>query len=117
MSIQILHYEFLGPVALDQWGPPMEKVVYVMLSRNKDQFRPVYAGVCEKTDDKAFFVSNPAFKCWVSLAGSDRNLYLAILPLFDSGPDKRKYVLEKIVSSIKPPCNGEASGGQADQQP
>lgn len=115
MSIQILHYEFLGPVALDEWGPPMEKVVYVILSRNKDQFRLVYADVCEKTDDLSFFVSNPAFKCWVSLAGSDRNLYLAILPLFESSPGKREYVLDRIVSSLKPPCNAKAGTSDSNR--
>lgn len=105
MTIQILHYEFLGPVALSQWGPPMEKVVYVILSRNRDQFHPVYAGLCEQTDEVSFFVSNPSFKCWMELAGSEDNLYLAILPLFDADPGERRHILGKIVSALKMPCN------------
>ena len=62
MSIQILQYEFLGPIRLDEWGPPMEKVVYLILSRVKDSFNIVYVGDCEKTEEKNFFVNNPNFK-------------------------------------------------------
>ena len=31
LSIQILQYEFLGPIPLDEWGPPMEKLVLLDL--------------------------------------------------------------------------------------
>ena len=105
MSIQILQYEFLGPVNLDQWGPPMEKVVYLILGRDKDSFRIVYAGECEKTDEKAFFIDNSNFKCWVKQASSEKSLYLAILPLFDAAKEQRMHILEKIIAHYKPPCN------------
>ena len=36
MSIQILQYEFLGPIKLSEWGPPMDRVVYIIFSKNKD---------------------------------------------------------------------------------
>lgn len=107
MSIQILQYEFLGPVSLDEWGPPMEKVVYLILGRDKDSFRILYAGDCEKTDEKSFFVDNRAFKCWVSKAGSEKSLYLAILPLFEDPPTWRTYILKKIIAHYKPECNDE----------
>ena len=58
LSIQILQYEFLGPIPLDEWGPPMEKLVFLILSRDKDKFNIVYVGDCEKTDDKSFFVQH-----------------------------------------------------------
>ena len=106
MSIQILHYEFLGPVRMSEWGPPMEKVVYAVLAREKDRFHFVYAGVCEHTGDKSFFVSNDLFKCWMERAGSEQNLYLAILPMFESAPSERQFVLDRIIHSAKPPCNG-----------
>lgn len=104
--IQILHYEFLGPVPLSEWGPPMEKVVYVVLSRNKDRFHPVYAGVCERTEDASYFVSNDSFSCWLKQSGSEANTYLAILPMFEGSAEERQYVLDKILHSMKPPCNG-----------
>ena len=53
------------------------------MSRDKDRFNIVYAGDCEKTDDKSFFVQHSGFKCWVVKSGSEKSLYLAILPLFD----------------------------------
>lgn len=105
MSIQILQYEFLGPIRLDEWGPPMEKVVYLILSRVKDSFNIVYVGDCEKTEEKDFFVSNPNFKCWIKTAGSENSLYLAILPMFESNQNTRKAVINKILQRYNPACN------------
>jgi len=105
LSIQILQYEFLGPIALNEWGPPMEKLVYLILSRDKDKFNILYVGDCEKTDEKSFFVQHPNFKCWVKHSGSEKSLFLAILPLFESSDIHRKNVLNKIMTHYKPPCN------------
>jgi len=105
LSIQILQYEFLGPIALNEWGPPMEKLVYLILSRDKDKFNILYVGDCEKTDEKSFFVQHPNFKCWVKHSGSEQSLFLAILPLFESSDIHRKNVLNKIMTHYKPPCN------------
>jgi hypothetical protein len=105
LSIQILQYEFLGPIPLDEWGPPMGKLVYLILSKDQDKFNILYVGDCEKTDDKSFFVQNPDFKCWVQKSGSEKSLYLAILPLFESSKEGRQSVLNKIFSCYIPPCN------------
>lgn len=105
MTIQLLHYEFLGPVALDNWGPPMEKVVYAILAREEDLFHLAYIDVCENTDEPSFFVSNTTFKCWIDKAGSEKNLYLAILPMFDSDTKGRRHVYDSLVSALNPPCN------------
>lgn len=105
MSIQILQYEFLGPIPLDDWGPPMEKLVYLILSRDKDKFNIIYVGDCEKTEDKSFFVQHSLFKCWVEKSGSEKSLHLAILPMFESSNDHRQNVLHKITTHYKPPCN------------
>ena len=105
MSIQILQYEFLGPIKLDEWGPPMEKVVYLILSRKKDSFNIIYVGDCEKTDEKNFFVNNSNFKCWIQTAGSENSLYLAILPMFESNQSIRKGIANKILLRYHPPCN------------
>ena len=105
MSIQILQYEFLGPIPLDEWGPPMEKLVYLILSRDMDKFNITYVGDCDKTDDKSFFVKHSQFKCWVQQSGSKKSLYLAILPMFESSNDYRQNVLNKIMTHYKPPCN------------
>jgi len=105
VSIQILQYEFLGPIKLDDWGPPMEKVVYLILSRTQDSFNILYVGDCEKTVEKNFFVKNSDFKCWIQKSGSEKSLYLAILPMFESSQSKRKGIIEKIILRYKPPCN------------
>jgi len=109
VSIQILQYEFLGPIKLDEWGPPMEKVVYLILSRTQDSFNILYVGDCEKTVEKNFFVKNLDFNCWVQKARSENSLYLAILPMFQSNQSKRKGIVEKILLRFRPPCNAKAT--------
>lgn len=105
MSIQILQYEFLGPIPLEEWGPPMEKVVYLIMSRDQDKFDIIYVGDCEKTDDLSFFTGNSSFKCWVQKSASEKSLYLAILPLFEASKESRQSVLNKIKTRYNPPCN------------
>ena len=112
MSIQILQYEFLGPVKLDDWGPPMEKVVYLILSRNKDSFKIVYVGDCEKTDKEDFFEKNTNFKNWIQTIDSKNSLYLAILPMFESNSSARQIVIDKIIRTYHPICNTDNLKGK-----
>ena len=114
MSIQILQYEFLGPIKLEEWGPPMEKVVYLILSRNRDSFKILYVGDCEKTDEKLFFKNNSNFKCLIQKAGSENFLYLAILPMFESNQSTRKGIINKILLRYRPHCN---ANDLVEQQP
>ncbi len=107
VSIQILQYEFLGPIPLEEWGPPMEKLVYLILSRDKDKFNILYVGECEKTDDKSFFIQHSRYKCWVQHSKSETSLHLAILPLFESNDAHRQNIVNKIISRYKPLCNSE----------
>jgi hypothetical protein len=107
VSIQILQYEFLGPIKLDEWGPPMEKVVYLIFSRKKDSFNIIYVGDCEKTEETNFFKNNSNFKCWTQQTGSENSLYLAILPMFESNESSRKTIVNKIILRYHPPCNPE----------
>ncbi|ABK77145.1 hypothetical protein CENSYa_0512 [Cenarchaeum symbiosum A] len=105
LVIQILQYEFLGPVKLSEWGPPMEKLVYMVMARDKDVFNMIYVGECEKTDKGDYFTSNEAFKCWMKKARTEDALYLCILPMFDREAQDRKRVVDKIVYKYNPPCN------------
>ena len=86
----------------------MGEILYAVLSRDRDRFNMLYAGDCEHTDDKAFFVQHGQFKCWVEKAGSDSALYLAVLPMKDSGAQRRQVVLQRIIRSYRPPCNPAA---------
>ena len=85
----------------------MEKVVYLIMSRQKDSFNIIYAGDCEHTTDDEFFTNHPSFKCWTEQSGSEKLLYIAILPLFESGIDERKQILDKIITRYHPICNLE----------
>ena len=108
MSIQILQYEFLGPVRLEDWGPPMEKVVFLIFSRKNDSFNIIYVGDCEKTEKADFFEKIPNFNSWAQIAGSKNSLYLAILPMFESNSLARKVVMKKIIGHYRPVCNPDS---------
>ena len=105
MTIQILHYEFLGPIKLSEWGPPMEEVVYAILARTKDTFNIIYMDESEKTDAPDFFTKNDKFECWKSTAGSENNLYLSIYPMWKSEKKERQRLVSKAIKSYKPVCN------------
>lgn len=83
----------------------MEKLVYLILSRDKDKFNILYVGDCEKTEDTSFFVKHSHHKCWIKHSGSEKSLHLAILPLFESDFKRRKIVFQKILAHYKPLCN------------
>ena len=105
MSIQILQYEFLGPIKLSEWGPPMDRVVYIIFSKNKDVFNIIYVAESEKTESKDFFTKNDQFKCWLSYTGKEENLYLSIYPMWESSQPQRSQLVKKIISKYKPVCN------------
>ena len=105
MSIQILQYEFLGPIKLSEWGPPMDRVVYIIFSKNKDVFNIIYVAESEKTESKDFFTKNDQFKCWLSYTGKEENLYLSIYPMWESSQPQRNQLVKKIISKYKPVCN------------
>ncbi len=107
MTIQILHYEFLGPIKLVEWGPPMEKVVFVILVRNKDTFNIIYIDQLEKTNENDFFTKNKKFKCWLEHTGTGDNLYLSIYPMIGSEEKDRIRVVNKALERYKPICNVE----------
>lgn len=109
MAVQILQYEFLGPVPVAEWGPPMEQVVYVLLAVDGERFSVVYADQCAKSDDPAFFTKNSQFKCWMEQAGSEKNLHVAVLPMFGSADGERARVVRQILQKYRPPCNPESA--------
>ena len=109
MAIQILQYEFLGPIGLSEWGPPMDKVVYIIFTKNKEVFNMLYVGESDKTEELDFFTKNPKFKCWMSHAGNEENIYLSIYPMWESDVSQRRQLVKKVISKYKPVCNDGAS--------
>lgn len=113
MTFQILQYEFLGPIKLSEWGPPMDRVVYILLKRTNGTFQIIYAGESDKTEATDFFTKNDNFKCWIQNAGSESNLYLSIYPMWDSTPQQRQRILQKIINTFHPPCNKEVDSNSS----
>ena len=105
MTIQILQYEFLGPIKLAEWGPPMEEVVYIIMARSDDTFKILYVDQSEKTNEIDFFTKNNKFKCWITHAGTEDNLYLSIYPMSNSEKISRQKIVDKTISKYKPICN------------
>lgn len=111
VAIQILNYEFLGPIKLSEWGPPMDEVVFLMMRRTKDTFEVIYAGESGKTDASDYFTKSDNFKCWIQNAGSEYNLYLSIYPMWGSSSDERKRIVDQIVIKYSPTCNEKQKTG------
>ena len=112
MSIQILQYEFLGPIKLSEWGPPMDRVVYIIFYKNKDVFNMIYVAESDKTEAQDFFIKNDQFKCWMSYAGKKEDLYLSIYPMWESSQLQRNQLVKKIINKYKPICNEVNDGSQ-----
>ncbi len=107
MTIQILHYEFLGPIKISEWGPPMDEVVYVLFGKIKEGYTMIFTDQTEKVTEDNFFIKNEKFKCWLQHAGSESQLYLSIYPMWNSEKDDRERIVQKIISKYKPVCNVE----------
>ena len=71
----------------------MEEVVYIIMGRSKDTFNILYVNHSEKTKEKDFFTKNDKFKCWITHAGSEDNLYLSIYPMSDSDKQSRQKIV------------------------
>jgi len=83
----------------------MDRVVYIIFSKNKDVFNIIYVAESEKTESKDFFTKNDQFKCWLSYTGKEENLYLSIYPMWESSQPQRNQLVKKIISKYKPICN------------
>lgn len=105
MTLQILHYDFLGPAHVSEWKPPMEDTVYVLLGRSRDRFTVVYVGECKSTSKVDYLTQNPLFGRWVRAAGGERNLYICL----HQSPDDavRARIVSRIASVYKPECNAD----------
>jgi hypothetical protein len=84
----------------------MEKVIYLIMSRQKDSFKIIYADHCEQTYDEKFLTNHTNLKCWNDSA-LEKSLYLAILPMFESGNEERKRISDLIIARYNPSCNEE----------
>tara|TARA_B100001765_G_scaffold131584_1_gene82744 strand:- start:27 stop:362 length:336 start_codon:yes stop_codon:yes gene_type:complete len=83
----------------------MDRVVYIIFYKNKDVFNMIYVAESDKTEAQDFFIKNDQFKCWMSYAGKEEDLYLSIYPMWESSQPQRNQLIKKIISKYKPICN------------
>ena len=83
----------------------MDKIVYIIFFKDKDVFNMIYVGESDKTEARDFFIKNEQFKCWMSYAGREDNLYLSIYPMWESSKPQRNQLVKKILVRYKPVCN------------
>ena len=76
----------------------MDRVVYIIFSKNKDVFNMIYVAESDKTEASDFFKKNDQFKCWMSHAGKKENLYLSIYPMWESSQPERNQLVKKIIT-------------------
>lgn len=105
MAFQIFQYEFLGPIKISEWGPPMEEVVYLILSKKDEKFHIIYTDQTAGTQKKDFFTKDLESDCWHTHGGISDEIYLAIYPMWKSDENARKRLVDKIINKFKPVCN------------
>ena len=72
----------------------------------------IYVGQSDKTEARDFFTKNDQFKCWLSYAGKEENLYLSIYPMWESSGSERLQLAQKIVNKYGPICNQAVDDSQ-----
>ena len=65
----------------------------------------IYVGESDETEARDFFTKNVQFKCWLSNAGKEENLYLSIYPMRESSQSERNQLVKKVIARYKPVCN------------
>ena len=65
----------------------------------------IFVAESDKTEARDFFTKNDQFKCWLSNAGKEENLYLSIYPMWESSQPERNQLVKKIIAMYKPICN------------
>ncbi len=75
------------------------------MGRFKDTFKILYVNQSEKTKETDFFTKNDKFKCWITHAGSEDNLYLCIYPMYHSDKNNRRKIVDKTIGKYNPICN------------
>ena len=90
----------------------MDRVVYIIFSKNKDVFNMIHVAESDKTEAGDFFKKNDQFKCWMSYAGKEENLYLSIYPMWESSESERLQLAQKIVNKYEPICNQAVDDNQ-----
>ena len=105
MAFQIFQYEFLGPIKIVEWGPPMEEVVYLILSKKDEKFHIIYTDQTAGTQKADFFTKNSELDCWHIHGGIPDEIYLAIYPMWKSDENTRKRLVARIINRFKPVCN------------
>ena len=72
----------------------------------------IYVAESDKTEARDFFTKNDRFKCWLSYAGKEENLYLSIYPMWESSQPERNQLVKKIIARYKPVCNEDNEDSQ-----
>ncbi len=93
---------FSKPFSIDEWDPPKEAALYLILT--KDDGRIIYVGESGNLDDREFWKGHHKYNCWVRVAGAENNLAIAFYPMVDSTPVQRKEIESSLVRKLQPLC-------------
>ena len=94
---------FSKPLAIDEWDPPRKAGLYIIV--RKDDERIAYVGESGKLDNREFWKGHQKYKCWLRVAGAEKNLAIAFHPMLNSTQDQRKELESNLVRKLHPPCS------------
>ena len=109
MSIKYSGYVFDEPVLISNWNAPYRAGLYAILVPDQSvtprPFRVIYFGESGNMSERGFLKLHAKFPCWIREAGSENNLYVALLLMPDSTPEQRRVAETQLIANYNPACN------------
>ena len=108
MTITWGEISFEGPYQISNWDPPNRAGVYAIMYKqdvSKNLFTLVYIGESGNLNDRGFYMSHHQYKCWISYAGSESNIYIGTYLMPYSTDEQRREIERSLIKRLDPFCN------------
>jgi hypothetical protein len=98
--IQLGIRRFNGPVMAPLWVPPRVPGLYAVMIPGWRllMFHPVHFGHVEDLSDARVLRRHPKFGYWLTLAGSEWNLYVAVHEMRNSTQAERRAAYDELLA-------------------
>ena len=108
MSIIWGEISFDGPFQISDWDPPNRAGIYAIMYKQdvtRDLYTLVYIGESGNLNDRGFYQSHHRYNCWISRAGSERNIYIGTYLMPNSTDEQRREIEGGLINRLDPACN------------
>jgi hypothetical protein len=98
--IQLGIRRFTGPFMSPAWLPPKQPGLYAVMIPGWRllMFHPVHFGYADDLSSPTLLKRHPKYGYWLTLAGSDWNLYLAVHEMRGSTQVQRRAAYDELIA-------------------